>query len=417
MRFVRRLQAAGLALVIAGSLWGVWQILKARYSSGDVHPPYSSLRADRLGTRALHDALNRVPGMAARRLFEQPAPADLPRGTTVLVLGWRAADTAAAPVSFARHLEQLASAGHRVVIALVPEADQTWATRRLERRALRARSPGSDADEAVSLREAWGFHVAYHDLPEAEDGRIQPVTAERAGDGEMFAGMPKSVPWHSGVGLTELTNAWDTVYEVEGESVLIVRRWGAGTLVISTDGFQFSNEALRTDRHLAILGWLLGGNRNVCFQETHLGLQRSAGVAHLARRYRLHGFVMGLLLLAVLAVWRSASSLVPRQTSPPLTAPIGGLDSNLGLANLIRRSIPANDLPRVCFEEWHRTIGVGDTRWTPVTAALIGVVQEDAARPRHARDPVVAFNAMRKAHLERARIAALSRPALDQPRP
>src|SRR5687767_6849307 len=46
---------------------GVTWLFDLRLSGGDIYPPYSTLRADPLGTRALHDALQRLPEVEVER--------------------------------------------------------------------------------------------------------------------------------------------------------------------------------------------------------------------------------------------------------------------------------------------------------------------------------------------------------------
>ena len=54
---------AALALLVAG----LGLLFHWRLGQGDLFPAYSSLRADPLGTRALHDSLALVPGRRVER--------------------------------------------------------------------------------------------------------------------------------------------------------------------------------------------------------------------------------------------------------------------------------------------------------------------------------------------------------------
>ncbi len=51
-----------LAVLLLGGLFvtGLIQLILLRFESGDVYPPYSSLRADPLGCKALYESLGRV---------------------------------------------------------------------------------------------------------------------------------------------------------------------------------------------------------------------------------------------------------------------------------------------------------------------------------------------------------------------
>ena len=60
--------AGGLALLFAV---GLYEMLAARMDEGDAFPPYSSFRADPLGSKALYTALRQLPGepIAVERHF------------------------------------------------------------------------------------------------------------------------------------------------------------------------------------------------------------------------------------------------------------------------------------------------------------------------------------------------------------
>ena len=50
-------------------VWGVVQLFELRFSTGDVYPPYSTLRADPLGAMAFYESLGKMPGISVRRDF------------------------------------------------------------------------------------------------------------------------------------------------------------------------------------------------------------------------------------------------------------------------------------------------------------------------------------------------------------
>jgi hypothetical protein len=111
--------------------------------------------------------------------------------------------------------------------------------------------------------------------------------------------------------LTNLINAWRVIYALDDRPVVIERRLGAGHIVLCSDSYFASNEALRRERHPDLLAWVIGARRRVAFDETHLGVMERPGVATLAWKYRLHGLIAGILLLAALFVWKNSVSFVP----------------------------------------------------------------------------------------------------------
>jgi len=78
------LLAGVVLLAFAG---GLWQLFSLRFEAGDVYPPYSSLRADPLGTKALHDSLAFLDSRRVARHYRPLDKLDDPRNTTVLWLG------------------------------------------------------------------------------------------------------------------------------------------------------------------------------------------------------------------------------------------------------------------------------------------------------------------------------------------
>ena len=51
-------------LLLALFVTGLYQLMALRFDSGDIYPPYSTLRSDPLGTKILYSTLNRDPRIA-----------------------------------------------------------------------------------------------------------------------------------------------------------------------------------------------------------------------------------------------------------------------------------------------------------------------------------------------------------------
>ena len=61
---------------------GLVQLFRWRFEIGDVYPPYSSLRTDPMGTRALFESFQAVGGISVARNY-QPLERVKPAGTTI----------------------------------------------------------------------------------------------------------------------------------------------------------------------------------------------------------------------------------------------------------------------------------------------------------------------------------------------
>ncbi len=72
------------ALLFAG---GLNHLFRLRFETGDIYPPYSSLRTDPLGTRALYESLARMPNLVVTRHFTNPERLPPPEGTTLILAG------------------------------------------------------------------------------------------------------------------------------------------------------------------------------------------------------------------------------------------------------------------------------------------------------------------------------------------
>ena len=60
-----------LALLLAvGFCSGLARLFTLRYESGDVYPPYSTLRADPLGAKGIYEAVGQLRGVETRRNFQ-----------------------------------------------------------------------------------------------------------------------------------------------------------------------------------------------------------------------------------------------------------------------------------------------------------------------------------------------------------
>ena len=103
--------------------FGVVRLLQLRFETGDIYPPYSSLRADPLGTRAFYESLETLRGVTVRRFLEQWTKLPEGRNTTLFVFG---ADTSNMNDSTAdeyKKLEQFMYDGGRIVVSSTPAAD------------------------------------------------------------------------------------------------------------------------------------------------------------------------------------------------------------------------------------------------------------------------------------------------------
>ena len=352
---------AGLALVV---VWSVVHVLQMRFEQGDNYPAYSSFRSDPVGTRALLDSVERLPGVTARRWVE---PVDKLRGapgTSLLILGatwehleWLDDGDATALIRFVED-------GGRLVYCFAGTASEPFVRSALRsgkgmtnspvfRRSVN-RGKRGDVRHSDELGERWGVSLSYGRLEFDDARKIKPVSATRAPGTDPT--LPEELAWHSALRFNLATNGWSVLYTTgTNDAVAVERRVGAGSVVLVADSYFVSNEALFRERQPALLRWMLGGTTLAVFEETHLGTTEEPGVASLIRKYNLTGVCVAMLAVFGLFIWRNASPLVPSTDEDPLAVMTAGRDSHSGLVNLLRRAVPPATLAYFCWNEWKRS--------------------------------------------------------------
>lgn len=369
------------ALIAAVFVTGIVRLFVLRFEAGDVYPPYSSLRTDPLGGKAFFMALKNLPGLEVSRSYRPVSRLKPDGGMAFFIAGlgveaqWDEDEVDA--------VEAFAQAGGRVVVTFSPVLEKPepaatpkpkpspspvkkfWATPApktapaAEKSAREKKPEEDDGDKKKpaalpldGLVRRWGLEADYFKTAAKDAGK--PMRAVRAGS---EPGDPK-LSWHSRLFFRRPGKPWRTLYACDGRPVLVERAWGKGTIVLASDSYFLSNEAMRRERHPALLAWLAGPNRRVVFDETHFGIGENPGIATLVRRYRLHGVVLALAVLAALFVWKNASCfLPPHETGADGGGIVAGRDSAEGFVNLLRRSVPQRELMKTCAAEWKRTFG------------------------------------------------------------
>ncbi len=399
---------------------GLLHLFNLRFEAGDVYPPYSSLRADPLGARALHDSLSEL--VEVRRNFRPLERLGDGRKTVLLHLGTGTDDLRFTTNQY-RAFEQFVRTGGRLVIALHPEyvAPRTnrFAARGPTRNARPNTPPTAGTNQPPSplpgrlrdsmedaqrepIRLRWDVDFGHAPLVRADGpATYRPATATKASTAPAdLASLPEQLAVHTSVYFEPLSPDWRTIYvRKEGTNhfpVILERPFGHGAIVLAADAYPFSNEALRRARQTRLLTWCLGGRPQVIFEETHLGTAGDQGIAAMARRYRLHGLAAALVVLALLFIWRNAASFLPpagHELEAEATHQVAGRDSAEGFINLLRRNIAPVDLLKTCLEQWKHTAAATPGR-KPTAARLAKMQQlvdeQNALDPRH-RQPVQTY--------------------------
>lgn len=389
-----------LLVVIAGLALGTTQLMRLRFESGDVYPPYSSLRSDPLGAKIFLESVDRLPGFSAERNFRPPR--EIPAAPTAAVLFLGISPRDFTETDFVRDIHRLAADGHRVVVTIRPldsddrhfvaSASRSGNPGGGARRKLQGRTQSGErqAGSATDLPSKWDLQLRVD--PGATNRNFRPPGASIARR-TSIANLPDQLEWHSDLRLQTTNDSWRTIYQCEDAPVLVERTFKAGTIVLSTDSYFLSNEAMYLDRHPALLAWISGTHRLLTFDESHFGIMIRPGIAGLARKYRLHGLVAGLFVLAALFIWKNTSPLVPPDPEPASANEFAGKDANSGFVNLLRRNIPPSDVVIIGYEQWKRSAPEAARPGTTLTETDAFVAAEKS-RSAKDRDPIALYQTL-----------------------
>jgi len=419
----RRFSILLLLVCAAGFAFGLVRLFKLRFAAGDVYPEYSSLRADPLGTMAFYESFERMPGLSVRRDFSAGNKLPDGKGTAYLHLAAATQDWTSLPEDFSREIERFLAAGGRLAITFFPETsrprprlfdeNQPDSDKSAKKQRKRERGkPGGEGKPDSSggrggdggnpkpevakpdrrlhrdlLKGRWGVDIGFVPLERSKLDVYEPVSVVNQTD----LRLPDTLEWHSAIVFTNLDKSWRTIYARGANPVMTERRFGPGTVVLATDSYFLSNEALRQDRHADLLAWLVGPVRQVVFDEAHFGIMDTSGVASLIRKYRLYGLVAALAVLAGLFLWQNAVSFVPPLPEEKRPEYVAGKEAAAGFVNLLRRNVAPREVLQVCFAEWQKSRTRGPGPSAARIAQAQAVLDAERALSSRQRDPVRAY--------------------------
>jgi hypothetical protein len=307
----------GLIAIACATLFGLAAILQHHAQQADSFPIFSSFRTLPEGTSILYDALAHTPGVNALRNV-RPLGAMRHNDAAILMIGISLGPLASNQQWFS-DMEELAAKGNRVIIGLIPHRNRFIQT---------------DPKEYEQTFKRWKIVPAFvrdKDIRDDEDDKL-------------MAGWPMFFASAEG---------WEPIRKENGRPVVIERAQGKGRLVLLANPYPLSNAAMVDDRQTDFLATLIGPARLAIFDETHFGIEQTGSIAGLARRYRLEGLILGLILTSALFVWKSSAGFPPPAAVNPASS-VRGEDANAAFLNLLRRNVKTEDILATCVEAWRK---------------------------------------------------------------
>jgi hypothetical protein len=272
--------------------------------------------------------LSGLPGVSVARSY-LPFERVPDRDSTFLLLGMDAYSFAMEDDSDAQTLEDFAGRGNRLVIAI-------------------GEATGREPPQPAPLEKRWGVRMG--------------LDFDKQGHGNPYFAAAKN---------------WEILEGTIARPLVIERAFGKGSMVLVADGRVFSNQSVAEAKRTALLTHAIGSHTRIVFDETHFGIVESGSVVALARRFRLHGVALGLAIVALLFIWKNATSFPPVSSAPEQK--VFGRTSVAGLVTLLQRHVAQDRLASACWQEWLKT----HTRKIASTrrAQAENVLRNEANRP------------------------------------
>ncbi len=373
-----------LLIVTALFVYSVTHLLILRLDKGDVYPRYSSYRSDPLGTKAFYEGLGLLPGIEAVRNVEPLQEVSGLSESTLFLFGLLGTRFSSIQQESVKALDKAALAGGRIVISFVPmralpfpPPKERCETPREDGKKENEEEQELHGKEYVDLTKRWGVETEPFEKVDGEANLNHPEKE-----------LPPSLAWHSPLIFEPQDPAWHVIYARAGKPVLIERSYGKGSIVLSSDSFFLSNEAMKRRRYPQLLSWLCGTHRKIVFDETHLGLSKSPGIATLLRKYGLAPFFISLIVLALLVIWKQATRFVSVSEEEERASVDPGKDAFTGFTNLLRRNISPDRILSACLEEWKRSFTHGRQNLSALLPHIQEIITADRAQPKRNRNPV-----------------------------
>lgn len=374
--------AVCVLLFAAGMGWLFW----LRFDAGNLYPPYSSLRSDPLGTQVLYESLMQIHADGVQRNFRALDQIHLTDTHTLLMCGLYGDESRFHGKSWEHVLDEVSTHGGRLVLMfrsssyrgrgeddeVEPECDADEPESDYPK-GLEDDNATQDVSEDLDIDISSWFGVFAKLGLSLETHPEKPETdiAVRTSHTPTF--LPEVIPWRTQRYFDLDDPLWQILYRWQDHPVLVSRPWGAGQVVMATDSYLFSNEALRNDRFSQLLTWVIDPSRTVIVDESHLGLMKQPGIASLLRKYRLQGVVAAVGVVLILLIWRQSIVFVVR----PVNLDAGkkeletGVDTSEGLMGLMQQHIASKQLLNVCFKAWS-----GSAAAARVSDDVMGKIQQ-----------------------------------------
>ena len=403
---------------------GLVRLFKMRFEAGDLYPPYSSLRTDPLGSRALFESIDDLSEDRVSRNFGPLDRIENRNGSTLLIIGLTGDESRFREEGWQSLLKNISRTGGRLVISFVsrevmekredgkesetacPDETETSAPAGTDAttdapdpggnpeeaapEALPVENPASEADAEEDLLNL-GLSLD-HESRDREELGYAAIREGGKPDDPLTA-----IFWRPGLFFQPDDPSWMVSYACNDNPVIMARSWGKAEIIMVADSYLFSNEALLDNRETRLLAQLVDPSGKVIFDEFHHGLVKSINTADLIRKYRLHSLVAAFVLIMILLIWRQATVMPVIRDEDIESDEDSESEIRQGWIQLVKQHILPRDMLSVCHQAWldsEASTAVPETRKREIQK----IVAEQCARALPGTKPERISSAYDKIH-------------------
>lgn len=410
MKHTRNILLAAAALG-AFFIFSVYHLLNIQVETGDIYPRYSSFRADPKGTRILFESLEKFHHLDVQRNIDHLNPQNVKDNTAAFFIDFDVIDVfkiMGGYLNLVDYTQAVCAEGGTVIITSTGGTILSAGLQKIEEKekelkkkkdAQKSKEKKKDENEISEedaeekhrqLMRFLNFKPKTLALPTAHSELVtMPDTARRVID---IPDLPETMTWHSDIVFENVGDEWEPIYMRKTYPVIMRRKLLDGWIIVSSDSFFLSNEAMWKDRHVSLIQWMIGSATTVMFDEFHLGVVKKRGVASLIRRYNLFALFGVFVAIALIFIWRNAFFYIPANDDAYIQLERiheKGKDSDAALLNLMESHIPSANILNLCYNEW-----VSSFQHLPkkLRQEVNAVINEENAKPKKEQNPVDTYN-------------------------
>ncbi len=377
--------------------WTAWETMRFRFSKGDLHPKYSSLRADPFGTKALFKVYQEFPDREILRNMRPIREIGAPKDSTLILSGAGIRELNAAG-RLDSELYGFAISGGRLLIFLDPSYDGRLSyrsgkgTKKEEAAGKRCPCPS----ESDGMRKIPGIEIKKGRRDASSGTEICPPISEAIASSRFKSIKPAATSY---IDIDEgFKSEWNVLMERDGKAHLVEGKIGKGVIAICTDSYPISNERLLLNADPAFLSWVAGNTSRIVFDEHRKGMTEEKNILWLAKKSKLGFFCAGLFVLAILLIWRNFLTVSnyrpPRAAQEDANLISSSFGNSKGLENMLRLSIGKDSGLAQCGAEFKRSFryrGIPDS----TAAEISGMLEKGKS------EPIATYNNLAKLLKER----------------